>query len=182
MDGSALSGGSPDLNRPVAEVPFMVVDFNGESHGGNGFIAMLPVFKNRAEPGKLRSWHHLDPDSIDPGAAVEIQKALKGRVMVTHALLHDVPRLDSALGKLVRRGGAAHWVDTAALARKLIEPSACGQAARLGEICHQLALPEWERHTTDGDSFATAQLFLILCARLRRKLERPLMLGDLLQR
>jgi DNA polymerase-3 subunit epsilon len=49
----------------------------------------------------------------------------------------------------------------------------------LDEVCEHLGLPTVERHTAAGDAFTTAELFLVLCARMQRLRGRPLVVDDL---
>lgn len=49
----------------------------------------------------------------------------------------------------------------------------------LEEVCTELGVEVVDRHTAAGDTFMTAQVLLLLCADLRRRLKRPLRLSDL---
>jgi DNA polymerase-3 subunit epsilon len=46
------------------------------------------------------------------------------------------------------------------------------------DVCAQLNIPISERHTAEGDVFTTAQIFMLLRGRLKKRLQRPLLLRD----
>ncbi|MGH8021321.1 MAG: hypothetical protein ACREIA_24175 [Opitutaceae bacterium] len=86
--------------------------------------------------------------------------------------------------RISRTGLRNPLVDTARLAmaeleafRKTAYPGQ--RPPSLDEVCSSLGLPMHDRHTASGDTFTTAQVFLLLAARARRRLGRPLRLKDL---
>ena len=53
------------------------------------------------------------------------------------------------------------------------------QPPTLDELCVNLGVEMVDRHTASGDAYTTAEVFLFFCARMRQRLGRPLLLGDL---
>ncbi len=117
-------------------------------------------------------------------ALAEALPILSGAVLVGHHVGFDAGMLDHALRAHFGLGARNLLVDTARLAmaeleafRKTAYPNQ--RPPSLDEVCSNLGLPMHDRHTASGDTFATAQVFLLLAARARRRLGRPLRLGDL---
>jgi DNA polymerase-3 subunit epsilon len=114
----------------------------------------------------------------------ELLPRLHGAVVVGHHVGFDRAMLNAALQRRHKTALRNPTLDTAALAMESIEAFARtaypGQREpTLDEVCAQCDFTPVDRHTAEGDAFTTASLFLAMCARLRRRLDRPLCAGDL---
>ena len=114
----------------------------------------------------------------------ELLPLLRGAVMVGHHIHFDAALIDHALRRRFGTGLRNPLLDTADLAQIAVDAFArTGYANQrpptLDEVCSHLEIATMERHTAPGDAFTTAELFLLLCARLRQQLKRPLLVGDL---
>lgn len=167
-------------------------------------IATVPVLAGRARVGGMRSWlirqsglrvneatavHGILPSESSRGveevaALEELAGELTGVLLVGHHIGFDAAVLDAAMKRHFGAGLRNPLIDTAVLSMQTVDAfKRTGYANQrppgLDEVCAHLGLPVWERHTADGDAFATAQLFLLLCARLEARLGRDLVAGDL---
>ena len=114
----------------------------------------------------------------------EFLPMLNGALVVGHHIQFDANMLNVALQRRFGIGLLNPLVDTAALSMKTIDAFAkTGYANQrpptLDEVCTHAGIALTDRHTAVGDAFTTAELFLLLCARLRTRLKRPLVMGDL---
>ncbi len=114
----------------------------------------------------------------------ELLPLLHGAVVVGHHIHFDAALIDHALRRCFNVGLCNPLLDTAELAQMTIDAFArTGYANQrpptLDEVCSHLEIATMERHTAPGDAFTTAELFLLLCARRRQHLKRPLVAGDL---
>jgi DNA polymerase-3 subunit epsilon len=167
-------------------------------------LAALPVRAGRLELAGLHAWLVYQPDASltasvgvhgilpaetasgqpEPAVLEELLPLLSGAVLVGHHLGFDLAMLNAALRRHHRVQLRNATLDTAALAMRAIDAfrqtGYPGQRApTLDEVCAHCGLVPLERHTAAGDAFTTAELFLVLCARLQRQLGRPLLAGDL---
>ncbi len=195
-------------STPLREIPFLVLDaettgFNLLSDRILS-IAAIPVRGDRAEIGGMRNWLVYHPDAHVTAATkihtilpsesslgmpmpeilTDLSHLLTGAVVVGHHIHFDAAMIDREMRRIFRTGLRNPLVDTASMAMRSVEAFRKSgysnqRPPSLDELCTHLGLPLWERHTADGDSFATAQLFLMLCARLRQKLGREVLVGDL---
>ena len=195
-------------STPLSEVPFVVLDAEttGLRVGSDQLlsVAAMPVRRHRTAVGGLRSWLvHREGAGVTPATRVhtilpsdssggtpedevleELCEMLAGAVVVGHHIGFDVGMIDHALRRHFRARLRNPTIDTARLAMNVLDPyRPTGYAGQrppgLDEVCAHVGLGIWERHTADGDTFAIAQLFLLLCARLARKLGREPVIGDL---
>jgi DNA polymerase-3 subunit epsilon len=167
-------------------------------------LAAVPVQRSRLEIGELRAWviyqpaapmteavsvHGILPAETaagEPEARVlaELLPLLHDAVLVGHHLGFDLAMLNAALQRHYRIRLKSPALDTAELAQRTLEAfrktGYPGQRApSLDEICTHCGIAPLERHTAPGDAFTTAELLLVLLARLARLRERPLVAGDL---
>jgi DNA polymerase-3 subunit epsilon len=167
-------------------------------------LAAVGVQRSRLEIGDLRAWvvyqpaaplteavrvHGILPAETaagEPEAQVlaEFLPSLHGAVLVGHHLGFDLAMLNAALQRHYRLQLKNPALDTAALAQRTLEAfrktGYPGQRApSLDELCTHCGIAPLERHTAPGDAFTTAELLLVLLARLARQLGRPLVAGDL---
>ena len=108
---------------------------------------------------------------------------LMGTVIVGHHISFDAAMLNVALERHFSISLKNQLLDTAYFASKELEAfRETGyinqRPPSMEDVCTQLNIPMAERHTADGDVFTTAQIFLILRGRLKRRLKRPLLLRD----
>lgn len=114
----------------------------------------------------------------------ELLPLLHGTIVVGHHIQFDAALIGHAFRRRFNVEFRNPLLDTAELAQVAVEAFArTGYANQhpptLDEICSHLEIATMERHTAPGDAFTTAELFLLLCARLRQRLKRPLLVGDL---
>ena len=124
-------------------------------------------------PGASSRVHRIrNRDLNDAPPAIEVAEALirscTGRVLVAHAAWVEV----AFLKRLFRLHGA-HWrtpvVDTAALARGVgLAPRIASREPSLEALAMELGVPVHDPHHALGDALTTAQVFLVLAARLER--------------
>ena len=114
----------------------------------------------------------------------ELLGILGGSLVVGHHIGFDAAMLGAAARRHFGIGLKNRVLDTALLAmQELSAFHRTGYANQpppsLEDVCSALDLPMMERHTAAGDAFTTAVVFLTLCARLRRRLGRPVRCRDL---
>ncbi len=167
-------------------------------------VAGVDVAKGEVEVASAFSWYIRHPD-IEVTAATrvhgilpadsaagapeeqvltELLPRITGAVLVGHHVGFDASMLEEALKRRFGTRLLNPLVDTGYLAGAAVEAfHRVGYPRQpppsLEEVCTYLGLPMTDRHTALGDAFTTATLFLLLCARLRRRLERPLVWSDL---
>lgn len=120
----------------------------------------------------------------EPSVLEQLLPVLRGAVLVGHHVGFDVRMLNVALHRRFRIRLRNPTLDTARLAMQVLEAfRKTGYAGQrtpsLEEVCTLLDITPLERHTAPGDTFTTAELFLVLCAKYARELGRPLTAGDL---
>ena len=160
---------------------------HGDLHVGEA--ADWVVFQSSAPVNAASSVHGILPSETVAGTAERAVLAallprLHGAVVVGHHIGFDAAILDEALRRHFGTGLRNPLLDTAALAMATLDAFARtaypGQRPpTLEELCSHCGITPLDRHTAAGDAFTTAELFLLLCARLRRRLDRPLQARDL---
>ena len=133
--------------------------------------------------------HGLVPADLESGTSEEeflrdLLPILEGVVVVGHHARFDARMLDVIMRKHANTRWRNPIVDTAQFAMQ--ELSAFHKTGYgnqpmpgLDEVCSELSIYPMERHTAWGDAFTTAEIFLMLCARLRTRLDRPLRMRDI---
>ncbi len=167
-------------------------------------LAALEVSDSKLQLSSLRSWliyqpavplneavkvHGILPSETATGlpeakVMEELLPLLQGTIIVGHHIGFDATLLDLALQQHFQTRLINPLLDTALLAMDELEAfRRTGYAQQrppsLDEVCTHLGIETFERHTAEGDTFTTAELFLHLCARLRRRHARPLQTRDL---
>ncbi|HLP02416.1 MAG TPA: 3'-5' exonuclease [Opitutaceae bacterium] len=167
-------------------------------------LATMPIRRGDLRVGEAATWvvqqptarvnaattvHGLLPADLAHGAAerdvlAALLPQLHGAIIIGHHIGFDCAMIDEALRRHFNIALRNPRLDTAALAMRTID--AFGRTAYPGqrpptleELCAHCDIPPMDRHTAAGDTFTTAELFLFLCARLRRRLDRPLAARDL---
>ena len=195
-------------NRALDELRFIIIDAETTGFDVNRdrllSLAAVPVHASEINIANVRSWLVFQSDSeVTDSARVhgilpsdtrsgqpesqvigELLPLLHGAVVVGHHIHFDAALIDRALRRRFSVGLRNRLLDTAELAQITVDAFArTGYANQrpptLDEICSHLEIATMERHTAPGDAFTTAELFLLLCARLRQQLKRPLLVGDL---
>jgi len=147
------------------------------------------IFQQAAPMTQAVSVHGILPAETKAGLPeVEVLRELlphlSGAILVGHHVNFDAAMLTSALQRNFRTSLQNPLLDTAKLAMETLDAFAktgyLGQRAPSSdEVCAQSGIAPVERHTAEGDAFTTAMVFISLCARLQRRLERPLRAADL---
>lgn len=147
------------------------------------------VFQPLSRPGPATAIHGILPSETQKGIPEkqmleELIPMLTGAIVIGHHIRFDAAMLNAAMMRNLKMKFCNRIIDTAHLAmRELVSFHKTGYANQrppsLDEVCSQLDLPLVARHTAEGDAFLTAQVFLFLCGKIRRRLRRPLHLRDL---
>lgn len=193
---------------PVDQVRFVVLDTetSGLKIGTDRILslALFEIINGQIHMAGSRKWivyqptaclnpatavHGILPSEIRQGAPEqevleELLPLLSGAVIVGHYIRFDAAMLNDVLLRQLKARFCSRIVDTARMAmRELIPFHQTGYANQrppsMEEVCAQLNLPPVARHTAEGDAFVTAEIFLSLCGRIRRRLTRPLQVCDL---
>lgn len=194
--------------RSWSDLQFLVLDAEttGFKIGQDRLLSLatMPIRRGDLRVGEAASWvvrqpatrvnvattvHGILPADTAGGAAerdvlAALIPQLHGAIIIGHHIGFDCAMIDEALRRHFDVGLRNPRLDTAALAMRTID--AFGRTAYPGqrpptleELCAHCDIPPMDRHTAAGDTFTTAELFLFLCARLRRRLDRPLVARDL---
>lgn len=115
---------------------------------------------------------------------LELLPRLHGAIIVGHHIGFDIAMLNAAMKRHFHTTLQNQILDTARFAMSAVEAFARtgypGQREpTLDEVCAQCGITPIDRHTAEGDTFTTATLFLAMCARRQRQLNRPLRAADL---
>lgn len=193
---------------PVKEQRFVVLDCEttgfDTQHDRILSLAAAEISNGRLRIARTRSWTVFQPGATinravaihgilpaetatgEPEADVLLQflSFIHGAILVGHHIAFDIAMLDVALQRHFRATLRNPTLDTAALAMTAIDAFAKtaypGQREpSLDEVCAQCKIAPAERHTAEGDTFTTAEIFLAMCAAHQRRLGRPLLVADL---
>ncbi len=147
------------------------------------------VYQQQPAPNEATAIHGILPEETRHGTPeAEVVRSflplLEGAVLVGHHVRFDAAMLDEMMRRTWGLRMRNQMVDTAQMAmRELVAFHRTGYGNQrppaLDEVCAQLDLPMVERHTAAGDTFTTAELFLLLAGRMRRRLGREPLLQDL---
>jgi DNA polymerase-3 subunit epsilon len=199
---------------PVQEIRFVAIDVetSGLKLGVDRIlsIALFEMVNGQIDMTRSRSWmvsqpvtaptaataiHGILPSETCKGTPEEEMLAeliplLAGAIVVGHHILFDAAMLNEAMVRNFKIRFLNQVVDTARMAMaEMIPFHRTGYGRQrppvLEEVCAQLDLPVIARHTAEGDAFTTAEVFLILLGKIRRRLgnrrlnRRPVQLRDL---
>ena len=197
-----------DRATPVSDLRFVMLDAETTGldvlHDRILTLAIFEVQDGRMPLSRSASWlvrqpaaeinaavavHGILPaDTAEGQPEAEVTAALLGRitgaVIVGHHIQFDALLLDAALRRHHGVRLRNPLIDTARMAMSGIDAFrktgyANQRPPTLEELCAHTGLPVIARHTAEGDAFMTAQVFLLLCGRLRRRLSRELRASDL---
>jgi DNA polymerase-3 subunit epsilon len=141
-----------------------------------------------AAPNKASKIHGILPSEIEQGIPAPdmletLIPTLAGAIVVGHNIHFDAYMLDAAFQRHYGIRFRNTIIDCGAMAMNELVPfHRVGYARQrmptIEDICAHLDLPMPDRHTAEGDAYIAAQLFLLLTARMRRRIGRPLHLRD----
>jgi DNA polymerase-3 subunit epsilon len=193
---------------PLDQLRFVVLDAetSGFAVGVDRLLSLaaVPVCGGRIPVGEIRSWvfrqeqvplneattvHGILPAETAAGedeAAIlrALLGLLTGAVVVGHHIAFDLAMLEEATRRHFGVRLRNSRIDTATLAMRAVEAFAKtaypGQRPpSLDELCSHCGVPTIDRHTAAGDAYTTAELFLVLCARMQRLRGHALTAKDL---
>lgn len=146
------------------------------------------VYQNLKEVNEATKVHGILPCQTKEGIPEkqfleQLIPLLTGTVIVGHHIKFDAAMLNAALERHFSVPLRNQLLDTAHFASTEMEAFrktgyANQRPPNMEEVCAQLNVPIAERHTAEGDVFTTAQIFLILRGRLKRRVKRPLLLRN----
>lgn len=146
------------------------------------------VYQDLKAVNEATKVHGILPSQTDGGIPEKqllekLVPLLSGAVIVGHHIAFDVAMLNIAMEQHFSTHLRNQLLDTAYFASRELEAFRMTgytnqQPPSMEDVCTQLNIPIAERHTADGDVFTTAQIFLILRGRLKRRLQRTLLLRD----
>ncbi|MCA9618809.1 MAG: 3'-5' exonuclease [Myxococcales bacterium] len=102
--------------------------------------------------------------------APRLDELLRGAILVAHATRYDVAFLTAELARLDRRFDCPHYLDTLAMARKVVEAPQHG----LIPLAAHLGVDNPRPHRADNDVAVTRAIFEILASRLQTPTPRRL--------
>ena len=166
-------------------------------------VAVLFVEEGGFRMSSLQSWyvyqdlntvneatkiHGILPAQIERGIPErqmleELIPLLAGTVIVGHHIAFDVAMLNAAMERHFSVPLRNQLLDTAYFASRELEAfRKTGylnqRPPSMEDVCAQLKIPLAARHTAEGDVFTTAQIFLILRGRLKKRSKQALQLRD----
>ncbi len=181
----ALQQSFEDLGTPLYEVTFVVIDL--ETTGASAAdCAITEIGAVKLRGGEcLGTYQTL----VDPGSAIppeitvltgitqamvmrapriesvmpSLLEFIDGAVIVGHNVRFDLSFLNAALQQLGRPRLAARWIDTLALARRLVRDEVPN--CRLGTLADRLRLSHRPSHRALDDALATGDLLHFLLER-----------------
>ncbi len=146
------------------------------------------VYQSLNKVNEATKVHGILPSQIEEGILEKqlletLIPLLAGTVIVGHHISFDAAMLNSALERHFSISLRNELLDTAYLASKELEAFrrtgyVNQRPPSMEDVCAQMNIPMAERHTAEGDVFTTAQIFLILRGRLKRRFKRNLLLRD----
>lgn len=167
-------------------------------------LATLEIENSEIDVSSARSWlvrrgdaplneavhiHGILPSDSEAGVEEsqvlrELLPILEGRIIVGHHIRFDLMLLNDAARRHLGIRLKNQCVDTAFLAmQELVAFHKTGYGNQplptLEEVCSQLDVTMIDRHTAIGDTFTTAEVFLLLVARMRKRFGRLVRYGDL---
>jgi DNA polymerase-3 subunit epsilon len=119
--------------------------------------------------------HGIRPSDVVQAPALEdvageLVEALAGRILVAHVAWVELAFLDAFFRKDGRRWGSAiDVVNLAARIAALEGGGSQGSSRRLADLAARYGVPTGRAHHAFDDALTTAQLFLVLAARLERR-------------
>lgn len=119
------------------------------------------------------------PKVKEQEAMIQFLKHIKNAVLVAHHVAFDIAIVNEALKRLELPKLKNKVIDTGQLFKKTGLNSSSQQHFSLDDLSKRFNIPQHDRHTSSGDAFITALLFLKLLPHL--KTANTLNLNDLLK-
>lgn len=182
---SETTGFSPERDRMLSIATIEIA--NGQIDLAKSHQWM--VFQPNAKLTSASVIHGILPSETERGqpekeVLEELLPLLEHSVVIGHHIAFDVAMLNAAFLRHFGIRFRNPVVDTAMMAR--MELSAFHKSGyanqrppSLDDVCAHLSLPMMARHTAEGDAFTTAEVFLLLSGRMRRRFKRPVLVKDL---
>lgn len=194
--------------KPVSDVRFVVIDVETSGLNVTKdrilSIALFEVIHDQIDIARSRKWIVFQPEPLPTAATAihgilpcetrkgiaekdllqQLLPLLTGAVVVGHHVRFDLAMIQESMIRNLGLKCYNRMIDTARIAmHELMAFHPTGYAHQrppsLDEVCAQLNLPPVARHTAEGDAFTAAEVFLLLCGRIRRRKNRALLLSDL---
>jgi DNA polymerase-3 subunit epsilon len=182
---SETSGFSPDRDRLLSIATTEIINGKIELSQGRQWT----VFQPNACPTRATAIHGILPCETRLGIPEKevlqsLFPLLDNRIIIGHHIRFDTLMLNAAFHRHFNISIQNRVIDTALLARQeLTAFHRSGYANQrppsLEDVCEHLGLPMIARHTAEGDAFVTAQVFMLLCGRIRRRTKEPVSLKQL---
>jgi DNA polymerase-3 subunit epsilon len=147
------------------------------------------VFQQGISTNKATEIHGILPVETQGGTPEEevlktVLPLLSGAIIVGHNIWFDAQMLNEALRLNFKTRLCNRTLDVGTMAMSELAPfKKTGYANQrnpsLEDISAHLGLPMHDRHTAAGDAYMAAEIFLLLCGRMRKRLGRPLCLKNL---
>lgn len=179
------SGFKVGTDRVLSLAAFEIQDGQIDIAGAGKWI----VYQPKARLNQATAVHGILPEETQQGTPEqdilpELLPILSGAIIVGHHVRFDAAMLNDILMRHCGIRFCNRLVDTGRMAmNELVAFHQSGYANQrppaLEEVCAQLNVPPVARHTAEGDAFTTAEVFLMLCSKIRKRLKRPLQLRDL---
>jgi DNA polymerase-3 subunit epsilon len=172
---SETSGFSPERDRLLSIATTEIIKGKIDLSKGRQWT----VFQPNAGPTSATAIHGILPSETRLGIPEKevlehLLPLLGNSIIIGHHVRFDAAMLNTALRRHFNISIQNRVIDTALLARQeLTAFHRSGYANQrppsLEDVCEHLGLPMIARHTAEGDAFVTAQVFLLLCGRIRRR-------------
>lgn len=140
-------------------------------------------------PNKATEVHGILPAQLEGGTEEqqmmeEILPHITNAILVGHNIWFDARLLDQALRRHFHTRLRNWTLDVGTMSMGELAPfKESGylnqRTPSLEDICAHLGLPMHDRHTSMGDAYIAAEIFLLLYGRIRRRLKPPPRLWDL---
>ena len=146
------------------------------------------VYQDIKKVNEATKIHGILPSQTEEGIAEKTMletliPLLAGTVIVGHHISFDAAMLNVAFERHFSIPFRNQTLDTAYFASTELEAFrktgyTNQRLPSMEDVCAQLNIPISERHTAEGDVFTTAQIFMLLRGRLKKRLQRTLLLRD----
>ena len=104
----------------------------------------------------------------------ELLPMLEGAIVIGHQIWFDALLLNDALRRNHGIGFRNPTIDVAPMAMIELQPFrksgyANQRPPSIEDLCAHFGLPLHDRHTAEGDAYIAAELFLLMCAHIRKR-------------
>lgn len=182
---SETTGFSPESDRILSVAAIEITNGQIDISAGKQWT----VFQPDARLTSATAIHGILPSETLQGTPEkevleQLFPLLGNAIIIGHHVGFDAVMLNAAFRRHFKVPFSNRIIDTASMARnELAAFHKSGYANQrppsLEDVCEHLGLPMIARHTAEGDAFVTAQVFLLLCGRIRRRTKRSVLVKDL---